>query len=162
MEDLAAPEVLELLALAPDPQRAAHLSRSRIAGALTRARRRDIEANAERIQAALRAEQLTQPPELAAAYAAIVRATVAVITTFTAQITALQGQVEAHFGHHPDAEIYRSQPGLGQVLGARVLGEFGDDPDRYPGRPSPQELRRKQPDHPQIRQTQGRAGPLGA
>lgn len=49
LEDLAAPEVLELLALAPDPQRAAHLSRSRIAGALTRARRRDIEANAERI-----------------------------------------------------------------------------------------------------------------
>ena len=25
----------------------------------------------------------------------------------------------------------RSQPGLGVVLGARVLGEFGDDPDRY-------------------------------
>ena len=24
-----------------------------------------------------------------------------------------------------------SQPGLGHVLGARVLGEFGDDPARY-------------------------------
>ena len=35
------------------------------------------------------------------------------------------------FGRHPDAEIYASQPGLGVVLGARVLGEFGDDPDRY-------------------------------
>jgi transposase len=43
----------------------------------------------------------------------------------------LQGQVEAHFGRHPDVEIYRSQPGLGEVLGARVLGEFGDDPHRY-------------------------------
>jgi transposase len=30
-----------------------------------------------------------------------------------------------------DAEIYRSQPGLGAVLGARVLAEFGDDPHRY-------------------------------
>ena len=30
-----------------------------------------------------------------------------------------------------DAEIYRSQPGLGPILGARVLGEFGDDPNRY-------------------------------
>jgi transposase len=39
--------------------------------------------------------------------------------------------VEAHFGRHPDVEIYRSQPGLGEVLGARVLGEFGDDPHRY-------------------------------
>ena len=44
------------------------------------------------------------------------------------------GQVEADFGRHPDAEIYRSQPGLGAVLGARVLGEFGDDPT---GTPSP-------------------------
>jgi hypothetical protein len=36
-----------------------------------------------------------------------------------------------HFGQHRDAEIISSQPGLGPVLGARVLAEFGDDPDRY-------------------------------
>src|SRR5918999_2832817 len=36
-----------------------------------------------------------------------------------------------HFGRHRDAERYLSLPGLGIVLGARVLGEFGDDPDRY-------------------------------
>ena len=39
--------------------------------------------------------------------------------------------MEQGFGQHPDAEIYRSQPGLGMILGARVLAEFGDDPDRY-------------------------------
>ena len=39
--------------------------------------------------------------------------------------------MKEHFGRHPDAEIYRSQPGMGPVLGARVLGEFGDDPGRY-------------------------------
>jgi hypothetical protein len=33
--------------------------------------------------------------------------------------------VEQGFGQHPDAEIYLSQPGLGVVLGARVLAEFG-------------------------------------
>ncbi len=43
----------------------------------------------------------------------------------------MQEQVEAHFGQHPDAEIYRSQPGLGDIFGARMLGEFGDDPTRY-------------------------------
>ena len=132
-EDLAAADALELLGAAPDPERAARLSRSRIAGALKRARRRDVDAKAERIQAVLRAEQLTQPPQLVAGYAAGVRATVAVIVTFNAEIATLQGQVEAHFGQHPDAEIYRSQPGLGEVLGARVLGEFGDDPERYAG-----------------------------
>ena len=41
--------------------------------------------------------------------------------------------MEAHFDRHPDAEIYPSQPGLGEILGARVLGEFGDDSDRYDG-----------------------------
>ena len=40
-------------------------------------------------------------------------------------------QIEKHFGQHPVAELYLSQPGLGTVLGARVLAEFGDDPTRY-------------------------------
>jgi transposase len=54
-----------------------------------------------------------------------------VITVLNEQVKTLQGQVEADFGRHPDAEIYRSQPGLGPILGARALGESGDDPDRY-------------------------------
>ena len=79
----------------------------------------------------LRAQALGQPAVLAGAYAVTVRSTVAVITVVNSEIAALQGQVEAYFGQHPDGEIYRSQPGLGQILGARVLGEFGDDPNRY-------------------------------
>jgi transposase len=39
--------------------------------------------------------------------------------------------VAHHFGRHPDAEIYASQPGLGVILGARVLAEFGDDRSRF-------------------------------
>src|SRR4051794_31923436 len=131
--DLTAPDALELLAAAPDPERAARLSRSKIAAALRRARRRDVEARAEQIQATLRGRQLPQPVELAGAYAVTVRAQVALIAALNTQITALGEQVEAHFGRHPDAEIYRSQPGLGDLLGARVLGEFGDDRDRYDG-----------------------------
>ena len=129
--DLSAPDALELLAAAPDPLAAAKLSRSRIAGALTRARRRDAAVKAERIAAVLRSEALGQPAVLAGAYAVTVRATVAVITVLNTEITTVQGQVEAYFGRHPDGEIYRSQPGLGEILGARVLGEFGDDPHRY-------------------------------
>src|SRR3954465_12190119 len=41
--DLTAPDALQLLATAPDPDRAARLSRSKIAAALKRARRRDVE-----------------------------------------------------------------------------------------------------------------------
>jgi transposase len=66
-----------------------------------------------------------------AAYAATVRAPVAILATLHTQIKAMEEQVEAHFGQHPDAEIYLSQPGLGLVLSARVLAEFGDDKTRY-------------------------------
>jgi Transposase/Transposase IS116/IS110/IS902 family len=130
-EDLDAPDVLELLGKAPDPARAAKLTRAQVSAALKRARRRNITDRATAILAALRGEQLGQPPALTAAYAATARALIAVIATLNEQVKVLQGQVEENFGRHPDAEIYRSQPGMGAVLGARVLGEFGDDPHRY-------------------------------
>jgi transposase len=56
---------------------------------------------------------------------------VAVIAERNRQIAGLEAELGSSFEAHPDAEIYRSQPGLGPVLGARVLGEFGDDPNRY-------------------------------
>ncbi|MEU8265509.1 IS110 family transposase [Micromonospora sp. NPDC048999] len=130
-EDLDAADTLELLAKAPDPAAAAKLSLAQISAALKRARRRDIPAKAAAIQAVLRAEYLGQPAVVTAAYATSVRALVALLVTLNEQVKALQGQVEAHFGQHPDAEIILSQPGLGAVLGARVLAEFGDDHDRY-------------------------------
>ena len=130
-EDLDAADTLELLARAPDPASAARLTAAQVSAALKRARRRDIAAKAERIQAVLRAAHLGQPDIVAAAYAASARALIAVLVTLNEQVKALQGQVEAYFGQHPDAEILLSQPGLGPVLGARVLAESGDDPARY-------------------------------
>jgi transposase len=130
-DDLDAADTLELLGAAPDPASAAALSTERITEALTRARRRNRAAKAEAIAAALRAEHLSQPPVVTGAYAAAVRAQVAILTVLNAEIKTMEEQVEAHFGKHPDAEIYLSQPGLGVVLGARVLAEFGDDKDRY-------------------------------
>jgi transposase len=130
-DDLDAPDTLELLAAAPTPAQAARLSVARISAALKRARRRDIAAKAAAIQAALRAEHLGQPEVITDAYAASVQALIAILGVLNTQIKTLQGQVEAHFGRHPAAEIICSQPGLGPILGARVLAEFGDDPHRY-------------------------------
>jgi transposase len=130
-EDLAAGDTMELLVKAPDPASAARLSISQISAALKRARRRDIPTKASAIQTVLRAEQLAQPAVVTAAYTVTVRALAALLDTLNEQVKALQGQVEAHFGRHPDAEVIGSQPGLGTILGARVLAEFGDDHDRY-------------------------------
>jgi transposase len=129
--DLDAPEALELLGKAPEPARAARLTRAQVSAALKRAGRRDITGRATAILAALRSEQLAQPPALTIAYAATVRSLLAVITVLNEQVKVLQGQVAEHFGRHPDAEIILSQPGLGMILAARVLAEFGDDPRRY-------------------------------
>ncbi len=130
-EDLDAPDALELLAKAPDPARAARLTRAQVAAVLKRARRRNIKDKTDAILAVLRGEHLGLPSELTAAYAATARSLIAVITTLNEQVRILEEQVREHFGRHPDAEIYQSQPGLGAILGARVLGEFGDDPHRY-------------------------------
>ena len=130
-DDLAAPDALELLGRASDPARAAKLTRAQVSAALKRARRHHIADKTDAILAALRSEQLGLPAAVTAAYAATARSLIAVIVTLNEQIKTLEEQVGTHFGQHPDAEIYLSQPGLGPILGARVLGEFGDDPHRY-------------------------------
>jgi transposase len=130
-DDLDAPDTLELLGRAPEPSKAARLTRAQVSAVLKRAGRRKITERATVILTALRSEQLGQPPALTAAYAATVRSLIAVITVLNEQVKVLQEQVEENFGRHPDAEIYRSQPGMGAVLGARVLAELGDDPHRY-------------------------------
>ena len=131
-DDLADRDALAVLGRAPTPADAAHLSLSKIHSALKRAgRQRNIDARAQEIAAALRTEQLAAPAAVTAAFAATTRAAVGIIIELNRQITDLETQLATHFETHPDADIYRSLPGLGVILGARVLGEFGDDPNRY-------------------------------
>lgn len=130
-EDLDAADTLELLGKAPDPASAAKLTLGQIRAALKRARRRDIDVKATRIQAVLRADHLGRAAVITAAYSVTTRSAVAVLATLDEQVKTLEKQVDAHFGRHPDAEILLSQPGIGVVLGARVLAEFGDAPGRY-------------------------------
>ncbi|RTL61612.1 MAG: IS110 family transposase [Pseudonocardiaceae bacterium] len=131
--DLAGPDALELLERAPDPARAARLSKTRITTALRRANGRHAVARAEHIHTVLTSEQLQFPAELVTSYAALVQASCLIITAFNAQIRALHEHVEALFDQHSTAAIYRSQPGIGEILGARILGEFGDDQQRFNG-----------------------------
>jgi transposase len=95
---------------------------------------------------------LRQAPPVQAAFAAILAAQVEVITTLNTQIDTLGEVVADHFGRHPDAELITSLPGLGVILAARVLGEFGDDPSRYvdakPAKPTPAPPRSREPHEP--------------
>jgi Transposase/Transposase IS116/IS110/IS902 family len=130
--DLAASDAVAVLAIAPTPDAGRALSRAKIASALRRAgRQRNTGKRASEIQAALRASYLQAPPAIAAAYGAAARSAVRLISAYTAEIAELEHALADHFEQHPDAKIVRSLPGLGTVLGARVLGEFGDDRTRF-------------------------------
>lgn len=121
-----------MLQVAPTPTLGRQLSRAKLAAALVRAgRQRGAQARAGQLQAALRAPQLQAPAIVADAYEAAVLALVGVITTLNRQLEQVTEQLEHHVEIHPDAEIVCSLPGLGVVLGARVVAEFGDDPTRY-------------------------------
>jgi hypothetical protein len=129
---LAGTDTLELLARAPDPESAAKLTTAQITVALKRAGRRgDLPGRARQIRAALRAPHLGQPEVITEAYAASVQAAVAVITALNEQIKIMEAKVSELFRRHPDAAVYLSQPGIGDVTGARALGEYGDAPGRY-------------------------------
>ena len=131
-DPLGSTDALTVLAIAPTPTLGRALSRSKIASALRRGgRQRRIDERAAEIQIALRAEQLQAPTIVADAMGSTVAALVAVAAELTRQIAGLETQLADHFEQHPDAKIIRSLPGLGMTLGARVLAEFGDDPNRY-------------------------------
>ena len=53
------------------------------------------------------------------------------LTTLVDNIHILQEQLEVAYQAHPDAHVISSFPGLGTVLGARILGEIGDDRTRF-------------------------------
>jgi len=131
-DDLTSPDAIAVLKAAPQPALGTALSRAQITAALRRGgRTRRLAERTAAIQAVLRAPQLQPAPALAAAMGTTVAALAGVIAEMNTQISVLEQQIAADFEQHPDAEVVRSLPGLGTILGARVLGEFGDAPGRY-------------------------------
>jgi transposase len=54
-----------------------------------------------------------------------------IITAMSDAIDALEAELASLFDEHSLAAVITSLPGLGPILGARVLGELGDDPHRF-------------------------------
>ena len=130
--DLASSDAVAVLSIAPTPELGRRLSRSKIAAALKRGgRQKNIQARSEKIQLALRSEQLEAPQTVRRAYGTVTSSLMRLIAGLNEQVAGLEKELESSFEDHPDAKILRSLPGLGTVLGARVLGEFGDDRTRY-------------------------------
>jgi hypothetical protein len=125
-------DALAILKTAAEPAAAARLSKSQIAAALRRGgRQRNVAKRAAEMQTALRTEQMQASPVVAGAYATVVAPVAHLLEVLNRQVQRIQADLEEHFVEHPDAAILLRFPGLGDVLGALVLGEFGDDPNRF-------------------------------
>ena len=130
--DLAHRDAVAVLGRAPTPSIGARLTLPQIRAALKRGgRQRSVDKAARRIQQGLRSTHLVAADPIADAYGTTVASLAKIIAETCRQISRLEGALQDRFSQHPDADIYHSQPGLGTVLGARALGEFGDDPERY-------------------------------
>ena len=130
--DLTSPEAVALLGRAPTPERAEALTRAQIRSILRQAgRQRRLDERTEEIHRALRERRLEAQALLSKAYGTTAQAMAAIIAEITRQIEAVQEELTHRFQEHPHAEIIRSLPGVGIVLGARMLAEFGDEPSRF-------------------------------
>jgi transposase len=129
---LSTRSALTILAVAPTPAAARALTPDQIRGLLRSAGRVGVRASeVDRLHRAFTAEPLHQPPAVEDAMGKAVRAIVTTLTATQTAIGDLETALAARFDNHPDAEILRRLPGLGVVLGGRVLGEFGHDPTRF-------------------------------
>lgn len=122
---------LTVLKAAPGPRQAARLTPARVAALLRRARRRNDPGLAERLSTTLRQEHLHQPAQVEQALSVALAGLIDVISAMTAAINALEDELGRLFAQHDHAHVITSVPGLGPVLGARLLGEIGDDPARF-------------------------------
>ncbi|MFE7216579.1 IS110 family transposase [Streptomyces sp. NPDC057611] len=129
---LCRPEAHELLRLAPTPSRARLMTRPQLQAALKRAgRKRGVEADADRLRETFRSDWAHQPPLVEEALGKQMLALLVQLEAATKAADDLAEAVKEAFPQHPDSEIILSFPGLGVMLGARVLAEIGDDRARF-------------------------------
>ncbi|MFJ9033599.1 IS110 family transposase [Streptomyces sp. NPDC102274] len=124
---LAHPQARAVLAAAPTPTRAASLSRAEIAEALRRGGRwRTVLDEAERLHLHFRRRALRTHPLVEDARGVEMLALLDNLNHACRTAAMLTQSLDQAFTAHPHAAVIQSVPGIGTVLGARILGEIGD------------------------------------
>lgn len=126
------PEARALLQVAPTPHAAARLRWSKISRTLADAgRTRQVVEHTDRLHALLREPALRQPSEVEQAMGERMLAILAQLDQVCRVADDLTARLTEMFAGHPHAPIYASMPGVGPIIGARLLAEIGDDPGRF-------------------------------
>lgn len=118
--------------LAPTPSRARRLTRARLATALVNGHPgRNSEAQADYFQVLFAREVLSRPYTVSRALGIRLESLLRTLDAACAEVAFLEQQTTHAFETHSHARIYASFPGVGPIIGARLLGEIGDDPHRF-------------------------------
>jgi transposase len=129
---LARADARTILAAAPTPAQAAQLTAARLRRLLVKAgRRRELDRDVERLRQVFADTYLHQPPMVENAMGIQLGALLRQLDAACVAVDELAEAAIAHFEQHPDAKIITSFPGLGNLAGARVLAEIGDDRTRF-------------------------------
>lgn len=129
---LARCDARAILAAAPTPGQAAKLTPARLRRLLIKAgRRRDLDRDVKRLRTAFTDTYLHQPAVVENAMGIQLTALLRQFEAACAAADELAQAAIARFEQHPDATIITSFPGLGNLAGARVPAEIGDDATRF-------------------------------
>ncbi len=88
-------------------------------------------AKAQEIHQRLRQPTFGIPPVLIRTKARLAVTLARQLTTLWEQINAYEAEIQQVLRTHPDGELYLSLPGASDVLAARMVGELGDNRERY-------------------------------
>lgn len=122
---------LAVLGAASTPALGKALTKRKVVALLRGCGRRNDPALVEQILRDLHADALRQPAPVELALGHAVLSLLAVLTGMHSAVERLERALSEQFDQHPMAPVLRSTPGLGPLLGARVLAEIGDDPARF-------------------------------
>ncbi|MFE4667490.1 IS110 family transposase [Streptomyces sp. NPDC056716] len=129
------PQARAVLAIAPTPTAATLLSRDEIAAALRRAgRTRTVDDEARRLRIHFRRPALRTHPAIEEARGVQMLAVLDEANSACIRAERLAEQAAEAFRRHPHYPYIVSFPGIGDLLGARILGEIGDVAGRFTAR----------------------------
>jgi hypothetical protein len=122
---------LTILGAVPSPASGRRLTAKRVVAMLHRCGRRNDPTLVEQILTNLKTPALRQPQPVEEALAVTAASLIAIVLSMQSAVADLEAALAVEFDLHELAPVLTSVPGLGPILGARVLAEVGDDPDRF-------------------------------
>jgi len=125
------PVALALLQTFPTRERLRAASQAELETFLRRHHCPHSRERARAIYQGLQAKGFQIAPPIVRAKARLAETLVVQLQTLAAQLEAYDREIQRILKLHPDGELYLSLPGAGDTLAARMVGELGDNRDRY-------------------------------